>query len=184
MESKADAPASDHKKSLYPNDSISYTLIFENPIKKFQELILSVDNIEPGMNTPINLAIPKDKITIDDKKLITEAVDTYDIKILTPSQNASVSPNSIVPLKLAFDNNVPLPSSIYVISRDYVLEDTKSSLNYAIRIPQSPKDESFPIHIIAKWNINDEIYHISKTLFLKIMDPTKKCLINCLKTNQ
>ena len=106
------------------------------------------------------------------------------LKILQPHQNTHVKPGEVVFIEISVQNDVVPPDDIYVISPNYILEDKGHHYRYDLKIPELQQVGPFTILILARWREEKETQVASQSLTLHVIDPTKDCLVNCLKSIQ
>ena len=173
-----------HFPSIYPEEIFSETIFFEVPIEKSETLFLKFDATPLGISNAIQLSLPCFKIGEKEKSVVQELqsrnpIDN-DLAIILPKNGAAVMPGEIVPLRIKLPADIDPPDRIYILSPDYLFEDTNLSSRYDLRIPPLQKLGPFIVVVMAMWNNDPKEIVISKSFTLKVVDPAKACMGECM----
>lgn len=162
----------DNSASLYPGKVMTQTAFFEVPINTASEIILSIDATGADIQDNIHLRfLTKNiKMFIPEQKKYIPTDD--DLKIEYPKSGMiNVRPGDYVHMNIKLSSDVSSPSKVYILSPNYMFEDSELKYSYNVLIPESQKSGPFNIVIMIEWNEDTGKRYISKSVIFDVVDP-------------
>lgn len=175
--------ANKHFPSLYPKETVTYSIFFEAPVKPSQVLNLVINAESLGVADKVSFHLPVVRALPPPEKQ-TVAYSDDDLKITIPPNLRFIKPGEIIPIDVDIAK-IPRPDRIYIIAPFHLYEDTLAAGHYDLRIPKDQVEGPLTVVVLANWKDDDEEHTLSKsfTIMVKPVKGARKiCSDDCVET--
>jgi len=170
--------------SLYPGERYAEVLFFEAPIAKCRYLILSVDANSIGYTSPVEIEIPIDRVKdlrCDCSRPDAPAQEPKRLSIISPREGKTVNPGETIAVRVQVTGRAHALNKLVILSPTDVLEDSSLAYGYRVTVPSDHPKGSFTVIVIGQWLEDGEETLLSDLVTLEVVDPSEKCVENCVK---